>query len=141
MENISHLSAVTEEVTANAEQVHTISQNNLDYAEQVKTAVGQGSSVEELATMIATNLSQKQEQQTAAYRLGAKISYLNTLKGKCPEGQELVYAKNGCKVCAKKKIKKVEKVEKDKCGKKIKPSKKQLGGVLEMIKAYKESRK
>lgn len=39
MENISHLSAVTEEVTANAEQVHTMSQNNLDYAEQVKTAV------------------------------------------------------------------------------------------------------
>lgn len=35
----SHLSAVTEEVTANAEQVHTMSQNNLDYAEQVKTAV------------------------------------------------------------------------------------------------------
>jgi methyl-accepting chemotaxis protein len=39
MENISQLSAVTEEVTANAEQVHTMSQNNLDYAEQVKTAV------------------------------------------------------------------------------------------------------
>lgn len=35
----SHLSAVTEEVTANAEQVHTMSQNNLDCAEQVKTAV------------------------------------------------------------------------------------------------------
>ena len=39
MENISQLSAVTEEVTANAEQVHTMSQNNLDYAEQVKKAV------------------------------------------------------------------------------------------------------
>ena len=39
MENISQLSAVTEEVTANAEQVHTMSQNNLDYAEHVKTAV------------------------------------------------------------------------------------------------------
>jgi len=39
MENISQLSAVTEEVTANAEQVHTMSQNNLDCAEQVKTAV------------------------------------------------------------------------------------------------------
>ena len=39
MENISQLSAVTEEVTANAEQVHTMSLNNLDRAEQVKTAV------------------------------------------------------------------------------------------------------
>ena len=34
-----NLSAVTEEVTANAEQVHNMSQSNLDYAEQVKTAV------------------------------------------------------------------------------------------------------
>ena len=124
-----------------ANQIVEIIGNDKELLEQVKTAVGQGSSVEDLANMIATNLSQKQEQQTAAYRLGAKISYLNTLKGKCPEGQELVYARNGCKVCAKKKVEKIKKVEKDKCGKKIKPSKKQLGGVLEMIKAYKESRK
>ena len=56
----------------------------------------------------------------------------------CPEGQELTYAKNGCKVCAKKKL---EKIEKDKCGKKMKPAKKQSGGILEMIKKYRESKK
>ena len=114
-----------------ASQIVEIIGNNKELLEQVQTAVGQGSSAEDLAKMIATNLSQ---QQVAAYRLGAKISYLNTLKGKCPEGQELVLAKNGCKVCAKKRI------EKDKCGKKMKP-KKQLGGILEMIKTYRESKK
>ena len=39
MENISHLSAVTQEVTENAEQVHNMSEQNLEYAEQVKEAV------------------------------------------------------------------------------------------------------
>ena len=121
-----------DENTAN--KIVEIIGNNKELLEQVQTAVGQGSSAEDLAKMIATNLSQQQEQQVAAYRLGAKISYLNTLKGKCPEGQELVLAKNGCKVCAKKRI------EKDKCGKKMKP-KKQLGGILEMIKTYRESKK
>ena len=117
-----------------ANQIVEIIGNDKELLEQVQTAIGQGGSAEDLAKMIATTLTQAQEQQTAAYRLGAKISYLNTLKGKCPEGQELVSAKNGCKVCAKKKI------EKDKCGKKMKP-KKQLGGILEMIKTYRGSKK
>ena len=40
VENISQLSAVTEEVTASAEQVHGMSEQNLRYAEQVKEAIG-----------------------------------------------------------------------------------------------------
>ena len=117
-----------------ANQIVEVIGGDKELLSQVQTAVGEGISAEELAKLIATTLSQKQEQQVSAYRLGAKISYLNTLKGKCPEGQELVLAKNGCKVCAKKRI------EKDKCGKKMKP-KKQLGGILEMIKTYRESKK
>lgn len=39
VDNISQLSAVTQEVTVNAEQVHNMSEHNLEYAEQVKTAV------------------------------------------------------------------------------------------------------
>lgn len=39
VENISQLSAVTQEVTVNAEQVHNMSEQNLKYAEQVKQAV------------------------------------------------------------------------------------------------------
>ncbi len=39
VENISHLSAVTEEVTVSAEQVYEMSERNLEYAGQVKDAV------------------------------------------------------------------------------------------------------
>ena len=39
VENITHLSAATEEVTASAEQVHEMSQNNLTYAQQVRDAI------------------------------------------------------------------------------------------------------
>lgn len=40
VENISHLSAVTQEVTASAEQVQNMSENNLQYAGDVKEAIG-----------------------------------------------------------------------------------------------------
>ncbi len=39
VENISHLSAATEEVTASAEQVREMSEQNLEFAEQVKNAI------------------------------------------------------------------------------------------------------
>ena len=39
VENISQLSAVTEEVTVSAEQVYEQSQKNLEFVQQVKTAV------------------------------------------------------------------------------------------------------
>lgn len=39
MVNCSQLSAATEEVTASAEQVHTLSEENLDVAKQVQNAV------------------------------------------------------------------------------------------------------
>lgn len=121
-----------------ANQIVEVIGGNKELLTQVQTAVTEGISAEELAKLIASAIGQANEQQTAAYRLGAKISYLKSLKGICPEGQELTYAKNGCKVCAKKKL---EKIEKDKCGKKMKPAKKQSGGILEMIKKYRESKK
>lgn len=46
---------------------------------------------------------QKMQGGTMA-RLGAKLSYYKKLKGGCPEGQELVYFKQGgriCKACQK----------------------------------------
>ena len=39
VDNISHLSAATQQVTASAEQVHGMSEQNLSYAEQVRNAV------------------------------------------------------------------------------------------------------
>ncbi len=41
VDNIAHLSAATEEVTASAEQVQDMSEHNLVYAEDVKTAISQ----------------------------------------------------------------------------------------------------
>lgn len=40
VENISHLSAATQQVTASAEQVREMSEQNLSYAEDVKGAIG-----------------------------------------------------------------------------------------------------
>lgn len=45
-------------------------------------------------------------QQAPVAKNGAKLNYLKQLKGKCPEGEELVYMKKGgvvCPVCQKKK--------------------------------------
>ena len=78
-------------------------------------------------------------------RLGAKLEYYKKLKGVCPEGQELVYFKQGgrvCKACQKaqkgtkvtKKDNEVDKfkaeraqykkdIKKDACGSKMKVSK------------------
>jgi hypothetical protein len=34
-------------------------------------------------------------------KLGAKLNYLRKIKGLCPEGQELVYMKEGGRMCPK----------------------------------------
>ena len=121
-----------DENTAN-EIVQVIS-NDKNLLAQVQDAVGKGATAEQLAELIAQGLTQGQQNpQVASHKLGAKIEYLNTLKGVCPKGQELVSAKNGCKVCRKKAI------EKDKCGKKMKPDKKQYGGLLSRLTNYKKA--
>ena len=121
-----------DENTAN-EIVQVIS-NDKNLLAQVQDAVGKGATAEQLAELIAQGLTQGQQNpQAASLKVGAKIEYLNTLKGICPKGQELVSAKNGCKVCRKKAI------EKDKCGKKMKPDKKQYGGLLSRLTNYKKA--
>lgn len=81
---------------------------------------------------------QKMQKGTMA-RLGAKLEYYKKLKGVCPEGQELVYFKQGgrvCKACQKsqngtkvtKKANEVDKfkagrAQKDACGSKMKVNK------------------
>ena len=104
---------------------------------QIQASIEDGANVDDLVNLISKGLGAMEEQQVAQHKMGAKIKYLNTLKGKCPEGKEIVQSKNGCKVCRKKK----EFVAKEKCGAKMKPSKKENGGVLEMIKKYNESAK
>ena len=121
-----------DENTAN--QIVQIISKDKNLLAQVQDAVGKGATAEQLAELIAQGLTQGQQNpQAASLKVGAKIEYLNTLKGICPKGQELVSAKNGCKVCRKKAI------EKDKCGKKMKPDKKQYGGLLSRLTNYKKA--
>lgn len=44
---------------------------------------------------------QKMQGTTKVAALGAKLDYINKLKGNCPEGEELVYMKEGGRVCPK----------------------------------------
>lgn len=47
----------------------------------------------------------QQQKSGVKAKLGAKLNYINKLKGNCPEGEELVYMKQGgrvCPVCQKK---------------------------------------
>lgn len=44
---------------------------------------------------------QQMSQQGTKAKLGAKLNYINKLKGNCPEGEELVYMKEGGRVCPK----------------------------------------
>ena len=96
-------------------------------------------------------------------RLGAKLNYLRTIKGSCPEGQELIYFREGGRVCKKciqknacgskgmaavkafkdkcgSKMKKKSckefggEIQSDKCGSKMKKSKKEFGGEIQFDK-------
>lgn len=96
----------------------------------------------------------QQPQATPAMRNGAKLNYLKSLKGNCPDGYEMTYMKAGgrvCPVCQKKKAaqakaKKAEegtkmsgiskamagiKAELMKCGKKIKKNEQPSGPLKE----------
>ena len=66
-----------------------------------------------------------QQQQVQAAKFGAKLNYIKSLKGQCPEGYEISYYKVGGTIC-KKCMKKVQEtshskdpVEEFKCGRKM----------------------
>lgn len=86
-----------------------------------------------------------QQQQVQAAKFGAKLNYIKSLRGQCPEGYEISYYKVGGTLC-KKCVKKQEKmqdggnmpddpIEQFKCGKKTKKTKKkEEGGELNSTK-------
>jgi hypothetical protein len=56
----------------------------------------------EAMTAIAQQMQQSaQPTQPVTARLGAKLNYIRTIKGECPEGQKLIYFKEGGRVCKK----------------------------------------
>lgn len=83
-----------------------------------------------------------QQQQVQAAKFGAKINYIRSLRGQCPEGYELQYYKAGgqlCKKCIRKQMMQEEKepqnpVDQFKCGRKIKKKKCETGGMINMDK-------
>lgn len=70
-------------------------------------------------------------QGTPSRKLGGHLAYLNKLKGNCPEGEEMVYMKEGGRVCPKC----MKKAEKAQGGKKLEEKKKNA------ISDFKEKRK
>ena len=86
---------------------------------------GDGSAMQALQTL------QELMQGSQKAKLGAKLNYIQKLKGICPEGEELVYMKEGgrvCPVCQKK-------AEKAQGGKKLEEKKKNA------VSDFKEKRK
>ena len=90
--------------------------------EKIMQAAQQGNQEAiQIAQIIQKVVQAMQAKQGVKARLGAKLAYINRLKGNCPEGEELVYMKRGgrvCPVCQKK-------VEKAQGGEKVKDPVKQ----------------
>ena len=91
------------------------------------------------AQMAMQNIQQVvQQQQTPSMKLGAKINYIKSLRGQCPDGYEMKYFKRGGRICKEcmKKQKKMEEggkapmnaVDSFRCGRKMK--KNENGGNL-----------
>lgn len=80
-----------------------------------------------------------QQQQVQAAKFGAKLNYIKSLRGQCPEGYEISYYKVGgtlCKKCMKKQVEMEEggqmpsgPIDQFKCGRKMKKKKAQGGTV------------
>lgn len=75
--------------------------------------------------------------------LGAKLDYLKTLRGECPEGFEIEkHLAGGCVKCRKKAMAKTTDIFKDKCGSKVKKrvKKKNMGGEVDTSKIFKNQK-
>lgn len=74
--------------------------------QQIMQAAQQGNQqAQQIAQMIQAVAQQMQSQQAQAAKHGAKLQYIKSLRGQCPEGYEMGYFKAGghlCKKCMKK---------------------------------------
>lgn len=78
--------------------------NNPEVAQQLQyiMALAQAVAVEMETMKQQPKQKNQQSQQKVKAQLGAKLDYLNKLKGVCPEGTEKVYLKNGGCMCKQK---------------------------------------
>lgn len=113
--------------------------------QQLQQAVQQG---DQQAMMIYAVLVAASQQQTQSAKLGAKLNYIKSLRGICPEGYEMQYFKKGgqlCKKCMKKMeqggdTESVDPITAFKCGGK-KTKKKENGGEIDNAKCGKKLKK
>lgn len=89
---------------------------------------------EEGLKQLKTTYSKIMETKNTTYaKLGAKLNYIKQLRGECPEGYEIEkYLAGGCVAC-RKKMKEgasvVERFKSEKCGGKMKKTKKAQAGI------------
>ena len=77
-------------------------QNANKQIEQIMQAAQQGDQQAiQIAQMIQQVVEQMKQQSGIKAQLGAKLNYIRKIKGLCPEGQELVYMKEGGRMCAR----------------------------------------
>lgn len=82
--------------------------------EKIMQAAQQGNQEAiQIAQIIQKVIQAMQAQQGVKAQLGAKLAYINKLKGICPEGSEKVYLKNGGCMCKQKVQKGAELKKKD----------------------------
>lgn len=117
--------------------------------QQIMQAAQQGDQqAAQIAQMIQAVAKQIQNQQVQAAKFGAKLNYIRQLNGKCPDGYEMQYFKQGGQIC-KKCINKAmmedggttpqNPVDAFKCGRKMK--KKACGGSVEKDKCGSKMKK
>ena len=98
--------------------------------QQIQQAAQQGDQQAAQIMQLIQQITQQMQQQIQAARHGAKLNYLASLRGYCPQGSHLEFFKVGGQICKKCMQ---NKVQEDKCGGKAKKRKMACGGVTKGI--------
>lgn len=98
--------------------------------QQIQQAAQQGDQQAAQIMQLIQKITQQMQQQIQAARHGAKLNYLASLRGYCPQGSHLEFFKVGGQICKKCMQ---NKVQEDKCGGKAKKQKMACGGVTKGI--------
>ena len=98
--------------------------------QQIQQAAQQGDQQATQIMQLIQQITQQMQQQVQAARHGAKLNYLASLRGYCPQGSHLEFFKVGGQICKKCMQ---NKVQEDKCGGKAKKQKMACGGVTKGI--------
>lgn len=73
--------------------------------QQIQQAAQQGDQQAQQLLQLIQQIMEQMQGQAQSARMGAKLQYLRSLRGECPEGYQMGYFKKGgtiCKKCVKK---------------------------------------